>query len=85
MSNTAIFRALHSIGYRNYMFRVAARNMLDEVLGESPELIQIQLGNRVYPWLDLVYRRPNFLPERRAMMQRWADFCDQLKAGPLES
>ena len=90
ISDTAIPRALRSIGYakgrtRGYMFRAAARNMLDEVLGESPELIEIQLGHRVRDRLDLAYSRANFLSERRAMMQKWADFCDQLKAGTLKS
>ena len=32
----------------------------------------------VQRWLD---RRTAFLPERREMMQEWADYLDRLRAG----
>jgi hypothetical protein len=28
------------------------------------------------------YNRTAYLPERRAMMQQWSDYLDELKAGP---
>ena len=62
-------------------FRASARTMLDEVLGVRPDLIEHQLAHAVRDPLGRAYNRTAHLAERRAMMQKWADYCDSLKAG----
>jgi hypothetical protein len=55
--------------------------MLDEVLGVRVELIEHQLAHAVRDPLGRAYNRTAHLAERRAMMQKWADYCDGLKTG----
>jgi len=62
-------------------FRASARTMLDEVLGVRVELIEHQLAHAVRDPLGRAYNRTAHLAERRKMMQKWADYCDGLKAG----
>jgi len=62
-------------------FRAMARTILDEVLGFRPERIEHQLAHAVRDPLGRVYNRTKHLPERKAMMQAWADYLDKLKAG----
>jgi integrase len=62
-------------------FRAAARTILDEVLGFPPHLIEHQLAHAVRDPLGRAYNRTAHLPERRKMMQDWADYLDKLKAG----
>ena len=45
------------------------------------DLIEHQLAHRVKDANGRAYNRTAHLPERRKMMQRWADYCDALKAG----
>lgn len=62
-------------------FRAMARTILDEVLKFRPELIEHQLAHAVRDPLGRAYNRTKHLPERKAMMQAWADYLDKLKAG----
>ena len=62
-------------------FRAMARTILDEVLGFRPELIEHQLAHAVRDPLGRAYNRTSYLPERKAMMQAWSDYLDELKAG----
>ena len=62
-------------------FRAMARTILDEVLGVRPDIIEHQLAHAVRDPLGRAYNRTTHLPERRAMMQRWADYLDGLKTG----
>ena len=55
-----------------------ARTILDEVLGERIELIEHQLAHAVRDALGRAYNRTKHLPQRKAMMQRWADYLDSL-------
>ena len=59
-------------------FRAVARTILDEVLGFRPEYIEHQLAHAVRDPLGRAYNRTAHLPERREMMQAWADYLDQL-------
>ena len=59
-------------------FRAAARTQLAERLGFRPEVIEHQLAHAVPDALGAAYNRTRFLAERTEMMQRWADYCDQL-------
>jgi hypothetical protein len=58
-----------------------ARTILHQELGVKPEVIEHQLAHRVPDALGTAYNRTKFLPERWAMMQQWADYLNQLKAG----
>ncbi|WP_306590613.1 integrase arm-type DNA-binding domain-containing protein [Geothrix sp. 21YS21S-4] len=60
-------------------FRAAARTILDEVLGFRPDIIEHQLAHKVKDPNGRAYNRTAHLPERRKMMQLWADYFDQIK------
>ncbi len=62
-------------------FRAMARTILDEVLGFRPDFIEHQLAHAVRDPNGRAYNRTAFLPERRVMMQAWADYLDRLRAG----
>lgn len=84
MSNNAINAALRRMGYGNdtmtaHGFRATARTMLDEVLGFRPDFIEHQLAHAVKDPNGRAYNRTSHLPERRKMMQGWADYLDNLR------
>ena len=86
MSDNAILAAMRRMGIgkdemSGHGFRAMARTILDEVLGFRPELIEHQLAHAVKDPNGRAYNRTAHLPERRKMMQAWADYLDDLKAG----
>jgi integrase len=86
MSDNAILAALRRMGYAKeemsgHGFRALARTVLDEVLHVRPDYIEHQLAHQVRDALGRAYNRTTHLDERRLMMQRWADYLDELKAG----
>jgi hypothetical protein len=54
--------------------------MLDEVLEFRVEWIEHQLAHQVKDPNGRAYNRTAFLPQRREMMQRWADYLDRLRS-----
>ena len=87
MSDNTINAAMRRMGIDTKLeltghgFRAMARTILDEVLGFRPELIEHQLAHAVRDPLGRAYNRTTYLPERKAMMQAWADYLDKIKAG----
>ncbi|MDY7576006.1 tyrosine-type recombinase/integrase [Actimicrobium sp. CCI2.3] len=86
MSENTINAALRSMGYSKetmtaHGFRATARTIMDEVMGERPDLIEHQLAHAVKDANGRAYNRTAHLPARRDMMQRWADYLDKLRAG----
>lgn len=86
MSNNTINAAFRRMGISKdemtaHGFRAMARTILDEVLGERPDLIEHQLAHMVKDPNGRAYNRTAHLPERKRMMQRWADYLDRLKTG----
>ncbi len=86
MSDNAILAAMRRMGIAKdemsgHGFRAMARTILDEVLGVRPDLIEHQLAHAVKDPNGRAYNRTAHLPERRKMMQQWADYLDKLKAG----
>jgi integrase len=87
MSEAAVNAALRRLGYdtrteiTGHGFRAMARTILHEELEQKPEVIEHQLAHAVPDNLGGAYNRTRFIKERRAMMQIWADYLDQLKAG----
>lgn len=86
MSNNAINAALRRMGYGTdtvtaHGFRATARTILDEVLGYRVDYIEHQLAHAVKDPNGRAYNRTAHLPERRKMMQGWADYLDALRTG----
>lgn len=86
MSDNAILSALRRMGFEKdemsgHGFRAMARTILDEVLQVRPDLIEHQLAHAVKDANGRAYNRTSHLPERRRMMQLWADYLDGLKTG----
>jgi integrase len=86
MSNNAILAAMRRMGISKeemsgHGFRAMARTILDEVLGFRPDYIEHQLAHAVRDPNGRAYNRTAHLPERKKMMQDWADYLDKLKAG----
>ena len=85
MSNNTVNAAMRRMGIDTHEeltghgFRAMARTILDEVMGFRPELIEHQLAHAVRDPLGRAYNRTTYLPERKAMMQAWADYLDALR------
>lgn len=83
LSDNAVNAALATIGYKGKMvghgFRHLASTLLHE-LGYLPDVIESQLSHKI-AGVRGVYNKAEYLPERRKMMQAWADYLDGLKAG----
>ncbi|MBS0339212.1 MAG: integrase arm-type DNA-binding domain-containing protein [Proteobacteria bacterium] len=86
MSENTVAAALRGMGYAQdvmtaHGFRAMARTVMDEVLGERPDLIEHQLAHTVKDPNGRAYNRTAHLPARREMMQRWSDYLDKLRLG----
>lgn len=87
MSEAAINAALKRMGYdtqtqiTGHGFRAMARTLLHERLNIDPVIIEHQLAHKVPDALGQAYNRTKFLDQRKTMMQTWADYLDELKAG----
>ena len=62
-----------------YVFRSMASTCLNEQ-GWHPDVIELQLANAERNESRSAYNRAQRLPERRRMMQAWADYLDALRA-----
>jgi integrase len=87
MSENTINAALRNLGFSKdvmtaHGFRAMARTILDEVLEERVDFIEHQLAHTVKDANGRAYNRTSHLPARRAMMQRWADYLDGIRALP---
>jgi len=85
MSENTVNAALRRLGFAKtemtgHGFRSTASTLLNE-LGFKPDLIERQLAHRERNQVRAAYNRAEYLEERRAMMQAWADYLDSLKAG----
>jgi integrase len=86
MSDNAILCALRRMGIpkeemTGHGFRAMARTVLDEVLHVRPDYIEHQLAHAVRDPNGRAYNRTAHLPERRKMMQQWADYLEELREG----
>lgn len=87
MSDAAALAAMRKLGIgqdeqTGHGWRATARTLLDEQLKFPPHLIEHQLAHAVRDPNGRAYNRTSFLPERKAMMQIWADYLDDLKSQP---
>jgi integrase len=88
MSNNTINTALRRLGYTKeqmtgHGFRSMASTLLNEQ-GFPPDVIELQLAHAERNKVRAAYNRAQRLGERRAMMQRWADYLESLRAAALE-
>lgn len=84
MSENTMNQALKRLGYDGtkqtiHGFRATARTLIVEKLKYPENLVEMQLGHRVRDMHGRAYNRTVFLEERRDMMQKWADYLDQLR------
>jgi integrase len=84
LSENTLNAGLRRLGYSSdeataHGFRASFRTMGAEILHFPAELMEHQLAHAVRDPLGRAYNRTEFLPERREMMQRWADWCDEIK------
>jgi integrase len=72
---------LRIIGFRGEMtprgFRSMAATLLSEQ-GWNPDAIERQLSHADSRSIPRAYNFAEYLPERRRMMQAWADYLDKL-------
>lgn len=80
MSNCTILNAIKRMGYKGRMtghgFRAVAMSTIKEELGYRHEVVDRQLAHAPRNKVDAAYDRAQFLPERKKMMQEWADYID---------
>ena len=87
MSENTPRTALRRMGYGNeemtpHGFRAMARTLMIERLpGITPDALEAQLAHGKSGPLGAAYDRAEFMEQRRAMMQAWADYLDQLRTG----
>lgn len=85
LSENGVRTALRAMGYDNqtmtpHGFRATARTILDEQLNYRPDFIEHQLAHAVKDPNGRAYNRTKYLPQRKEMMQKWADYLDELKS-----
>ena len=88
MTGTTLNRALErmgfngkdSIGFSAHGFRATASTILNET-GFRPDVIERQLAHAERDKTRASYNQAEYMPERRAMMQQWADMVDSIADG----
>lgn len=87
MSENTVSAALRRMGFTKdemtgHGFRSMASTLLNEQ-GWNRDAIERQLAHAERNAVRAAYNYAEFMPERRRMMQAWADYLDGLKAGGL--
>lgn len=88
MTATTLNRALErmgfngkgSIGFAAHGFRATASTTLNEA-GYRPDVIERQLAHKERNKTRASYNQAEYLEERRAMMQQWADMTESMAKG----
>ena len=80
---SALLGAIRRLGFENdemcpHGFRSMASTMLNE-LGYNGDWIERQLAHVPQNIIRGIYNKAEYLPERRKMMQDWADYLDELR------
>ena len=88
ISNNTMLYALYRMGYRRratvHGFRATASTALNEI-GFRADVIERQLAHQEKNSVRAAYNRAEYLTERRAMMNHWADHLDALSGGNILS
>jgi len=85
MSENAVLAALRRMDYATdemtgHGFRSMASTLLNEQ-GFNRDAIERQLAHAERDGVRAAYNYAEYLPERKRMMQQWADYLDTLKTG----
>jgi integrase len=82
MSENTILYALYRMGYHGratgHGFRSSASTLLNEELNVDADVVERQLAHQERNRVRAAYHRATYLPDRQQMMQRWADFLDDI-------
>lgn len=83
MSENTVLYALYRMGYHSrttgHGFRSTASTILNES-GFRADVIERQLAHSEQNSVRAAYNHAEYLPERRQMMQWWADYLDDVKS-----
>jgi integrase len=83
MSENTMLYGLYRMGYHSkatgHGFRSTASTILNEH-GFPPDVIERQLAHSERNSVRAAYNHAQYLPERRRMMQWWADYIDEVAA-----
>jgi integrase len=83
-SRGVLWKAVASMGYEGrfspHGIRATGATILNE-MGYRPDVIERQLAHQERNKVRASYNRAEYLPERQAMMQTWADYLDGLTSG----
>jgi len=85
MSNNTVLMAIKRMGYAGRMtghgFRALAMSTIMEKLGYRHEVPDSQLAHAKKGDVARAYDRAKFIEERTVMMQKWADYLDNMAQG----
>ena len=85
MSMTTLNTALVRMKYRNkfsaHGFRATASPTQLNEMDYRPDVIERQLAHKPRDQVRASYNQAEYLPERRKMMQQWADDIDGISSG----
>jgi hypothetical protein len=87
MSENTVRVALRRLGFDNetmtpHGFRAMARTVMVERLNVAPDVIEAQLAHGKSGPLGAAYDRAEFIDQRRAMMNTWATYLEELRDRP---
>jgi integrase len=83
MSENTILYALYRMGYHSRATGHGFRSTASTILNENdfpPDVIERQLAHSERDKVRAAYNHAQYLPERRQMMQWWADYLDKVAA-----
>jgi integrase len=90
ISENTINAALRNLGYNTaeditgHGFRSMASTLLNEQSRWHPDVIERQLAHMERNSVRAAYNYAEYLPQRREMMQAWADYLDNLKDSAIK-
>ena len=89
ISDATLLNALRRMGYQKqemsvHGFRSIASTLLNE-LGYNRDWIERQLAHGEGNDVRAAYNHAEYLPERRRMMQDWADYLEKLRDGTVHT
>lgn len=78
-------KALREMGFQGehttHGFRASLRTLGRERLGIDVDVLEAQLAHAPKDEVEAAYARVKFREKRREVMQRWADYLDELRSG----
>lgn len=85
LSRDSLSKALRDMGFQGehttHGFRASLRTLGRERLGIDVDVLEAQLAHAPKDEVEAAYARVKFREKRREVMQAWADYLDELRAG----